>query len=566
MKRKWIVIALTAALGLLAAEDTPPKTPEQIEAELRIQQLKAEKDLLEAQTAKFKAEQDAEAARKKYELDKLTAEKAMLDAQNSKSKAETDAAKDKRQADIDKLKAEKELIAAATAPVSGTKSGTVTYTGDATPMESTVMAYRALAEAAGAIATKVICKDGPVLIHSAADVAAIHTLGAFEAQIQILEQRLTSIINTNNDPNLKEPKPIGPSAALEALGLVGPAITAVTNLISLFKVDDTFVPKDEVVDSGALVGLVANALAPACQTVYYSESMPPRLLAPTTGIASKVMSITNLLDKLHGIVLQRTADKTVADTHMDETKKKIDRNSTVIALRKAILDLNAKLKELKDPKGKDKDAAEKLQKALKEKEDSMPSDAEDYSEDTLKGFKSRLVLLTAWRANLDKYLAVLEPTVKGGDDLMATLVRADQIGSSAMILLIRAERLRDLLSERRKNTYSLQLSVQKFGGTRWQHSNFLGTSVAFSGGTVASFIEYRLWTCPGPPSESNPGSPSPSGVPAISPPAPSPASSATLPTDCSADGAIVASGTYTRRTKFEKSAKTEFGNNAIVSQ
>lgn len=81
MMRTLVVVAVCFGLcGANAfAQANAPKTPEQIAAQQEIDKLNAEKALLDAQTAKFKAEQDAEKARKQVEVDRLTAEKAVFD-------------------------------------------------------------------------------------------------------------------------------------------------------------------------------------------------------------------------------------------------------------------------------------------------------------------------------------------------------------------------------------------------------------------------------------------------------------------------------------------------------
>src|SRR5437667_7705036 len=94
MKKIALAFALlTMSCGFLVARalaDDTPKTPEQIAAQQEIDKINADRALLEAQTAKFKAEQDADKARKQVEIDRITAEKALLEAQNAKSAAQDD--------------------------------------------------------------------------------------------------------------------------------------------------------------------------------------------------------------------------------------------------------------------------------------------------------------------------------------------------------------------------------------------------------------------------------------------------------------------------------------------
>ena len=122
-----IFCRLIAELLARALADDTPKTPEQIAAQQEIDKINADRALLEAQTAKFKAEQDADKARKQVEIDRITAEKALLEAQNAKSAAQDDNDKAKRQAEIDKLKAQKDLITVATPNITGTAKGTVSF-------------------------------------------------------------------------------------------------------------------------------------------------------------------------------------------------------------------------------------------------------------------------------------------------------------------------------------------------------------------------------------------------------------------------------------------------------
>jgi hypothetical protein len=127
MIRTLVAIAICAALcaANAFAQDNPPKTPEQVAAQQEIDKLSAEKALLDAQTAKFNAEQDADNARK--------------------------------EAEVDKIKAEKDLITAATPNIAGAPKGTVTFDDKAAvTIENTVKVYEAVNDAALIVAKGIL--------------------------------------------------------------------------------------------------------------------------------------------------------------------------------------------------------------------------------------------------------------------------------------------------------------------------------------------------------------------------------------------------------------------------
>lgn len=463
MKTLTILMLLALAAPLVA--DDSGKTPEQIAAEARIAELNAQKALLDAQTAKYKAEQDALQAR--------------------------------RDAELNKLKAEKDLVSAATPTFTGTARGGVTY-DEKTPgtIENAAMAYRAVKEAAKKVVEnlKPAVASGVFVIYGPADANNLAALSVFEMQAGIQEKRLKDLDAVKDQIGVTVPKEkrVADFSAIGAIGMIGPALSAFSSLVSLFKVDDAFYPKDESVDMAAIYGAVADQLlSHRAEAVYYPDLMPASLFEDkTSDVKNKLDGVSAALDKLRATYFDRLRLRAIA------SKSAADLDSTIKAGEAAIKTL-AEIKALQeqiDSLGRtpaQRAKALKLKAQIDEKKKSIKPGAItdeavlDQKRDTLEEVKR-------FSALNDSYIAVIEPVLKAGDDYLSAMVKPDANAVTPLVALMRAEKLRRLYSVRPQKTYALQLSVQKLSGTRKQHSNFFGTSVTFSGGVVVSYLEFAV--------------------------------------------------------------------------
>jgi len=466
------------------AQDSPAKTPEQIAAQQVIDQLNAEKALLDAQTAKFKAEQDAEKARKQVEIDRLTAEKALLDAQTAGEKSV-------RQDEIDKIKAQKDLITAATPNITGAPKGTVTFDDKGTvTIENTVKAYEAVRDAAATIAAGIVTgspADKVYVILGTGDTTALAGLSVFEAQASLIKKRLLDIDHLKDDPGMTVPtEESGPQSFAAALALAGPAINAVTGLVSLFKVDDKFMSKDETPDLPALYGAVAAQMRThGAVSIYYPEIMPAHLFEAQSPVQATLTEVVDALDKLRGTYFSRLADRAKgtklaadADDKIAKAPGAIKAREEITAIEKQINALGTSPADVKRKKALEALKAEKLK--------LIPEGAID-DETLLDDKKKYRGALKSFIDANERYIALLEPVLKAGDEYMAAMTKSDVTSTSPLMALITAERLRRVYTEKPATTYAVQVGLQKLSGSRKEHTNFFGTSVSFSGGVVVSY-------------------------------------------------------------------------------
>jgi len=469
-----IVACLILMPGAVSAQEDQEET-----APSEIDRLKAETDLLNAQTNKLKAEQDAEKAKKQNEIDRIKADKDLLDAQNATEKA-------KRQDEIDKLKAQKDLVEAATPDVSGLPKGTVTFDDKAaSSIESTVKAYEAVQILAKTVADKILTgrTDGTFVILSSADKSALASLSVFDTQVGLIIKRLVETNNLKNSDSLKLPDEVSaPSAALTSFAMLGPAINAATSLVSLFKVDDKFVPKDETANLRAVYAALAVHLQGNGRTVYYPEVMPPYMLevAPSD-VQKKLDDVTAALDTLWATYFARQQDKTKATKLADDTDGVLKKAALAAKLRAEIAAIDKELMENPTPARRRALLAQK-----REKEAAIPGDA--ITDTTVLNNKRKyLALLKAFIESNDDYIALLESVLKAGNDYVATMTKADATTMAPIAALISTERLRRAYRANLDKTYAVDVSVERLTGTRKERTRFFGSSLSFSGGVVLSY-------------------------------------------------------------------------------
>jgi hypothetical protein len=478
---RCVVIALclmVTAANAMAQEET--EGPD-------IEQIKAETELLKAQTEQFKAEQDAEKARKQADLDQLASEKAVIDARAA-------AEKQARQDEIDKLKAQKELITAATPSVTGAPAGTVSFDDKAAlTIENTALAYKAVdtmaTEVASAITKKIPGTDTTFIILSTSDVTSLTSLSVFETQADLITKRLDDINKLKDEQGMKVPKVAGgPQSALAAMGLIGPSINALTSLISLFRVEDKYAIGNETPNLRAVYGALGGKLT---GTVYFPEVVPAYLFDTPSPVQTTLDKVTKALDNLRTTYFSRLADKTTVTGGIATQEKNI-------AAAKKLLDeiaaINKELAALTNTASQ-RQRRDVLEKQTAEKTAALPDGIKDTTilaeRERLAG-EQKLFL----EAN-DKYLTVLEAVLKAGDEYIASMTKTDATTTAPLLSLVAAERLRRLYKPDKQvaeKTYAIEMTVEKLSGTRKEHRSFLGTSLSFSGGVVASYRVFQAST------------------------------------------------------------------------
>jgi hypothetical protein len=459
-------LLLSGNLAFAQQTNTPPADPE-------LERYKAQTARITAETERKKAEQEAAKQEKQSEIDRLKAEKDLLDVQNS-------SAQSTRKDEIDKIKAQKDLIDAASLKLSGAPEGTVTFDDKgASAIENTIMAYEAFAAIAKPIADAIVQNrpDGTFIIIGNGDRSALMALPVFESQADLLAKRLADVHNLQTNSALKFPEPGSePSSALAGLATVGAFLNAATSLVALFRVDDTFVIKDETPDMRAIYSVIAKLVTENKGKVYYPDAMAPNLFddVSTSEVHKKLARVLAELDKLWATHFQRIADNDRATKALAAEEAKIEKSE------KAEKDIAALTAERARPATT---AARK-----KEIDTLIAAKQKDIlDESVLIEAQKTVASLRAYLEANKAYIALLDRVLKSGDEYITAMTKADAGTTAPFAALVAADRLRSLYKKALPKTYAIEIGVVRLSGTRREHRNFFGTSVAFSGGVVASY-------------------------------------------------------------------------------
>lgn len=466
-----LIILVTGGLILVANLAFARQTPTAPDPEL--DRYKAETARITAETERKKAEQEAAKQEKQSELDRLKAEKDLWDLQNSAAQA-------LRTDEVNKIKAQKDLIDAAALNVTGGPEGTATFDDKgASSIENTVMAYEAFSVLAQPIADAIV-KDrwkGRFIIIGSGDRSALTSLPVFESQATLLIKRLADVNDLQNNVSLKFPEAGSqPSSALGALASAGAFLNAATSLVSLFRVDDSYVIKDETPDVRALYSVIARLVKAAGGTVYYPDAMAPSLFddVSTSEVHRKLAGILAELDKLWATRFQRMAEHDRATKALAEEEGKIEKSEKA---SKEIVALTSERARATTSAARRKDIDTLI----------AASRQEVLGENVLIDARTAVASLGAYLAANAKYLALLDQVLKSGDEYVTAMTKADPGTTAPLAALIGADRLRRLYTTALKTTFAIEIGVVRLSGTRREHRNFFGTSVAFSGGVVASY-------------------------------------------------------------------------------
>jgi hypothetical protein len=446
-----------------------------------LEKYKAETDRIVAETARKKAEQDSSKQEKQSEIDRLTAEKDLLDVENA-----TEASK--RKDALDKLKAQKDLIDAAALKVEGAPEGKVTYDDKgASAIENTVMAYETVNALAKPIADAVVKghAEETYIIIGSGDRSSLTALPVFEGQADLLTKRLNDVNAMKDKDGLAYPKADSEASSfgLTDLTTAGAFINAAASLVSLFRVDDTFVVKDETPDARAVYSVIAREITANKGAVYYPDAMAPSLFDDLTNskVHQKLTGIVTALDGLWSTYFLRMADNERAAKAADEAEGKI------ASSEKAVKEI-ATLKTERARPTTSAARRKEIDQLIEEKQKAVLDDT------LLNDLRKSAAALRAYLEANKKYIALLDRVLKSGDDYIAAMTTAGTATTAPITALISAERLRALYTAHPDKTWAIEVGVVRLAGTRKEHRNFFGTNVKFSGGVVVSYRVFNAKT------------------------------------------------------------------------
>ncbi|MBI3470622.1 MAG: hypothetical protein HY013_04635 [Candidatus Solibacter usitatus] len=388
----------------------------------------------------------------------------------------------------------KELAAAQVPTIPAGNAGALTLTGD--PVEGVGMAYEVLGSLTAKMAGLVRCGDENtrIIVFSATEIAGIETYHAWQAQVQLLIQGLKDAI-AKDKVVVKAgfaPSTIGPGIAA-----IGPGITALVNLISLFRQDVEIKVTDITPDEKALVALLAGKLRdrkPECKAkVYYPAALPVGLLKTTREIDKFLADIETQREEVAALNLKRIGEKPAAEKEAADKKNEAEEFDKTMkelaARRKALEDKKAQAAKEPDPKKK-----EEFRKANEAEEKQLAAEEAKYTKAEFIKLYNAAVSAQEYLDRLTQLLALFDTALRAVDAFRTSLLRMDEPSGLAQITkLQRAAALETLLSMGKKDAYAVQATIQKLAAnTRTKKSFFLGARLAFSGGGVASFLQYRL--------------------------------------------------------------------------
>jgi hypothetical protein len=464
------------------------------------------------------------------QLQRLTDENAILDQQ------------------LKQATSTQSLAAASVPKFTGGQDGTTTISGEAS-VESVQLAYEALGQAAKGMADD-IQHCGPqdrIMIFNAGEIGAFDSLNAFRLQTRMLNDLLKQTLTL--DSNVLMPAP-GPKLAFAPLALMmaGPMIQSLIDFTKLFRVNREITTKDLTPDDKAFLSILATRLAAkaggGCR-VYHPELVPASVfqeltLPPGNVPASldQINQLTAYLGALHdesgpaslsdwfGRIFDKTTivriralaradEKTKVDQEIDKASPDVKKwrdlvasiptlNAAVAALTAKVADLDKKLKPLQDARPVDKPAVTKAQKALDAAKTDLDSKTKDRDaavaagkDNTLIAADDELRRKQRYTAELGELLKALNAALDSGNAFRADLLKGDGAGANLLSRLTRSSRLEnELKTGCPDGCYSsiLHISVQKLSAaTLKKTGTFTGTKYTFSGGAIATYLQFGLW-------------------------------------------------------------------------
>ena len=352
----------------------------------------------------------------------------------------------------------KRLQAMMPSKIEAPEGGKTTIEGDH-PIESQILAYRALNDLARVIANKVrACNPRPtaIVIHNDAEVNALLALQGFDAQLDLIETRLGGeirharrVVADARTAIRTDEAPTATAVTGAALVVVSGVLRAAADMVALFRVNTSLKYKDLTIADHALVAAVSGELAqpnppdaanPAI-TVYHPALLPPGLGDDTSAIRDK-------LDRLAALRGEIDVQQAEIAPVSDELKQQIAALDEEIAAGEA--------ETPKDDKRSERNARSTKQVA-----------------------SERLATLTAR----------LQAASTAFDAFQAALVKADESsGINALVRMLRAEKLKNAAGA----AHWLVLKVATAGGG-FKTKQFLWwpMGVHYSGGAIVEFILFN---------------------------------------------------------------------------
>jgi hypothetical protein len=318
--------------------------------------------------------------------------------------------------------------------------GTLKVDGDH-PMESQILAYRSLNQAANAIAAKVLeAKPTQVLIHADADVSALFGLQAFMAQLDLIEAEFDKDIQLAKTA-LADAKTVADGQLLaQAAGfmlapmVIGTVIRSAVDLLAMFRTDITLKYKDLTIGDLALVAAVSGCL---CEhiPVYNPTLLSPHPFDMSSAIVKRLEDLTGL-------------------------QRNLENQQTAVA------NLQARLKQQID----------ELSDQIKTMASATPLQNSGKTERDRIKRQEQFDRLAAVNSNLSTAIISFA-------NLKAGLLKSDDAsGMNALTKIIRAEKFKAAAGT---NSHILVLKMAAAGGGFQTKKKALGsTDISYSGGSI----------------------------------------------------------------------------------
>jgi hypothetical protein len=440
----------------------------------------------------------------------------------------------------DIAKAEKEGFEARFPKPSATPLEGKTDVDAGVKIESEIVAYAAISQAADRVVADIKAKNltlGSVLIHNDRDMKALIGYSSVMEQSKMLGKEYERLLVLPTPA----PTPAGNTANVAPLLAALPAAASVlgsfVDLVALFRTDTTVKGMSFDIEEGALVseifrslrrpsvtpsaaqlgdesatGIPANCggFGPGLQ-LYYPAVFPPNINAATP---FKLFGEIEMVYERRAWAEKLLADRAEQEKALDETKGEINKLKRIVQQAKDEIDqLDREIERLQKIyyKWPSSRLAERIEEAHGKIDQLKRESAKATAE--LPVQQTKLITITA---ALNALNVKLKPEDKEGavvrlkllntqfDKLVAELVKVDSaVGLNALRQYLQAEHLQDVLKG--DSTYWLHVKVLKSGGNNKTVKNlitqiFRGDLLSHSGGAI---VEYNLYTLNGDSKASN---------------------------------------------------------------
>jgi hypothetical protein len=302
------------------------------------------------------------------------------------------------------------------------------------PLKSQILAYQKLNEIAGQIAgDQKIPGEGTIVIYSEAELNSLLAYQAFQTQTTLLKETMDKAAKHAREILDEKAAPLTARFAPAALGLIGGGLSAILDILALFRSDVTIQNKDFTIGDLPLITATAKALATDKRHVYYPAAYAPKLLEPSDSqpLLNDLKALNDLRFKLEGLIREANAKK-------GELTRQIE--------------------------------------ALGEQIETAEA-------------KKALAALKTAQKNLEDLIAWLGAIRDGSVTFQTALLKPEEgSGQSALARLLRAEKLQQTMAVKEKEAHTLLLKVLAAGGSHltkkllWRNPKLY-----YSGGAIATY-------------------------------------------------------------------------------